>query len=502
MFTYAKPAEVGVSAKQIKKYVGLLEKYGLSTHSILMARGDKIFFEQYWEPFNKDFGHRLYSSTKSIVAIAVGFLVQDGKVSLDDRIVDYFQDVAPDDLCENVSNQTIRDMLMMSTGFIIERGSWFDDKPEDRAKLYFHRSSDSIERMKEKSKIPGMFFDYDSNGSFILGALVERVSGKKLIEYLREKLFDKIGISEEAHFLECPGGYSWGDSAMVCTSMDFLKMARFTLNYGKVNGEQILSEEYLREATSCLITNSRDGGVAFDKFGYGYQIWKTWNDSFFFNGMGSQFAVCVPKQDMILVCNADNQHDPSTGKIVVIDRFFEEIVETASDSPIADDEEAERELNEYCKTLKLRVAPGKTESETVKKISGKTFILKENPMGMKKVKLTFDGDEGRFDYENAQGEKTIRFGLGKNIFDLFPEEGYSRLVGSKLCPGNYYKCAASAGWIEKEKIGIMVQIIDEYFGRLYITINFRQDGKIAIFCRKNAEAFLNEYDGYADGVEE
>lgn len=152
-----------------------------------------------------------------------------------------------------------------------------------------------------KKKIPGMLFDYDSSGSFVLGALVERVSGKKLIEYLCEKLFDKIGISEEAHFLECPGAYSRGDSAMVCSSMDFLIIARFTLNYGKVNGEQILSEEYLREATSCLITNSRDGGVAFDKFGYGYQIWKTWNDSFLFNGMGSQFAVCVPNQDMILV---------------------------------------------------------------------------------------------------------------------------------------------------------------------------------------------------------
>ena len=131
MFRYATPEECGVSPKSIKKYVSLLEKYGLSTHDVIMAKGDKIFFEQYWAPFNADFPHRMYSVTKSFVAIAIGFLVQDKKLSLDDKIVDHFKNDVPENVFPNVKAQTVRDMLMMSTGFPGYRGYWFGDKRAD-----------------------------------------------------------------------------------------------------------------------------------------------------------------------------------------------------------------------------------------------------------------------------------------------------------------------------------------------------------------------------------
>ena len=92
-FESAKPCEVGISAKFIKKYVSLLEKYELSTHNVIMIRGNKIFFEKYWEPFNADFAHRMYSISKSFVSLAIGFLLEDGLISLDDKIVKYFQEL-------------------------------------------------------------------------------------------------------------------------------------------------------------------------------------------------------------------------------------------------------------------------------------------------------------------------------------------------------------------------------------------------------------------------
>lgn len=336
MFTYAKPEEVGVSAKQIKKYVSILEKYGMATHNVIMARHDKIFFEQYWEPFNEEFSHRMYSVTKSFVSIAIGFLIQDGKLSLDDKVISFFPDDIPEDLLPNVADQTVRDMLMMSTGFVGPQGNWFAEKPKDRVKFYFEKSSQKLNPGRVGSKIPGAFFEYDSNGSFILGALAERLSGKMLVDYLREKLFDKIGVSNKAKCLKCPGGHSWGDSALICTPMDLLKVARFVMNYGKVNGEQILSEDYLREATSRKIDNSLAGLRGLSSFGYGYQFWRTWYNSFFFNGMGCQFAICVPDKDIILVYNGANQGN-LIAKSVIIDRFFEEIVEAVKDSSLEPD---------------------------------------------------------------------------------------------------------------------------------------------------------------------
>ncbi len=495
MFTYASPKDVGVSAKQIKKYIGILEKYELSTHSVIMARGDKIFFEKYWEPFHKDFPHRMYSVTKSIVSLAIGFLIQDGKISLNDKICDFFPDLIPDELGENMRNQTIENMLMMSTGFIAGRDYWLHKHGGDRLRHYFEVNSGELTG-NENSKKPGNFFSYDSAGSFVLGALVEHISGKSFMEYMNEKLFKEIGISEHAHFLKCPGGHVWGDSALICTPLDLLKIARFTMNYGKVGDKQILSEEYLREATSNKIASTVSGLVCAEGFGYGYQIWRTWNDSFFFNGMGCQFAVCNPEKDIILIYNADNQAI-GNAKDIVIDRFFEEIVDTADMD--FDDEITTEELLDSVKELKLQYRKGMYHTDTADIINGKTYKMNSNRMGITEITVKLNGDSGEFIYKNAQGDKCLKFGIGRNEFSLFPEEGYSREVGGVEQEGNYYKCAASAAWIEDKKLAIKVQVIDEYLGKLNILMSFKDKDEISVNMSKIAEGFMVNYQGYAEG---
>ena len=500
IFVSAAPCEVGISAKCVKKYISVLEKYGLSTHSLIMARGNKIFFEKYWEPFNKDFPHRMYSVTKSFVAIAIGFLIEENLVSLDDKISKYFADDIPDDINENVKNQTVRDMLMMSTGFSAKNNDWFSARVDDRVKYYFESSAKKLGLEDEPSRIPGTFFEYDSNGSFILGAMVERISGKSLKDYLQEKLFSKIGV-ETVKILKCPGGHSWGDSALICTPLDMLKVARFTLNYGNWQGEQILSADYLKEATGKRIDNSIDGNVSLDRFGYGYQFWRTWQDSFFFNGMGCQLMVCVPHKDLIMVYNGDNQGN-ILAKSIIIDRFFDEIVDNMCDEIVTDDAPFETELKEYTENLKLCHACGDKTSPIVSQINGKTYVLGENRMGIKTVKFEFCGDEGNIEYTNCQGKKVLPFGMCKNVFTLFPQEDYSDEIGSKKAKGNLYKCASSAAWVEERKLGISVQVIDEYFGRLFMSFCFKEDKTIALQFTKCAEDFFNEYYGYADGVAE
>ena len=500
MFTYAYPAEVGVSAKHIKKYISVLERYGVVSHSIIMARDSKIFFEKYWAPFNADFKHRLYSSSKSFVSIAIGFMVQDGLVSLSDKMVDFFPEYVPDDLLPNVKNQTIRDMLMMSTGFIESQSFYLQEGTDDRVKFYFEKSRISNNKNSNGSKRPGEFYEYDSNGTFMLGAIVERISGKSLVDYLKEKLFDKIGVSQDLKCLKSPGGHAWSDSGIICTSMDFLKVANFVMNYGKVGDEKILSEDYLREATSRQIDNSVYGAKWTRSNGYGYQFWRGWNNSFAFIGAGCQFAICVPDKKLVFVCTGDNQANYVYSSAVIMDRFFEEIVDLISDEPLPAEPEAQAELEEYCKDLKLFVAEGEKTSEIIPKISGKTFVLNENPMNVEKVKLTFCGDEGTLEYNNLQGEKVLRFGLGKNVFTTFPETGYSGEFGGMPSPGNTYECAVSAGWLSETKLGIVTQIIDEYFGRVYMQFSFKEENEIAMLWRGDGEAFLYEYNGYAEGT--
>ncbi len=490
MFTYKQPEEKGIKSGNIKKYIEVLEKAGLSTHNIIIARGNDIVYENYWAPFNKDFLHRQYSVSKSFVALAVGFLIQDGKVNLDDKIVDFYDEAYVEGCGEMLKKQTIRDMLMMSTGHGDEYKYWFADKSGDRVKFYFQTGNLGF------SKIPGTTFRYDSTGSFVLGALVEKITGMPFMEYLRVKMFDKIGVSKKAHCLKCPGGASWGDSAVLCTATDLLKVARFTMNYGKWDGEQILDEKYLRDATSNLIPTDNTSDHP-SEYGYGYLIWKTQQDGFFFNGMGCQFAICVPHKDIIMIYNGDNQ-GMASAKTIIIDNFFDLVVDTADDNTELN-QKAYDELCEYSKDLKLMFAKADKTNIMSEKIEGKTFSLEDNAMGIKWVKFNFDGDEGTIEYENAQGEKTFKFGFGKNVFGKFPQEGYSKEVGGQFEAGHYYNTAFSAGWLSNNILYINVQAIDDYFGRLHMYFQFMDENTISVAMKKTAEDFFNEYTGMATG---
>ena len=110
---YITAEQAGVKSENIEKYLEILEEERLATHNIIMAKGNSIFFEKYWQPFHKDFLHRMYSVSKSFVAIAIGFLEQDGLIDLDDRIVKYFPEESKNQTDENMLSQTIRHMLMM-----------------------------------------------------------------------------------------------------------------------------------------------------------------------------------------------------------------------------------------------------------------------------------------------------------------------------------------------------------------------------------------------------
>lgn len=492
------PEQVGISSASVQKYLGVLERAQLSIHSVVMLRHGKVFYESYWKPFHKDFLHRMYSVSKSFVAIAIGFLQQDGLIDLDAPVVSYLDGEITKNAYDNVKKQTIRDMLMMSTGCTEETKNWFPRKPEDRLKDYFDVNSAAYGGL---TKMPGAIFDYDSPGSFVLGAIVEIITGKKLMDYLREKVLDKIGFSKEAHCMECPGGHSWGDSAVMCTTRDLAKMVLFMMNGGSWEGEQILNKDYVKTATANLIDTNICGHNIPASRGYGYKIWHLDGDAFFFNGMGSQYGIAIPEKDIVFAINADTQGHPNA-PLIIIDRFFEEVAEAAAEGALAEDAAAYNELAAISEAHELFALPVGRSQNAASRISGKEYKMKENPMGITKMKFTFEGDEGKLEYTNAQGGKTIGFGMGKNVFGIFPQEGYSDTVATKYVPGNYYKCAASGSWTHENRLAVLVQVIDKYFGRLHMRVAFMGEDTIAVFMDKAAEDFMNEYEGYAEGTAE
>ena len=487
IFKTVKPEEVGVKSQNVKKFYEKVEEIGLTEHGVLMMRGDKIFSEAYWQPFHKDFCHRMYSETKSFVGIAIGLLVEDGLVNLDDKICDYFRDKIDGPIHEYLENQTIRQMLTMTTSVRCE--GHFLSKDKDRTHLYLNS--------KRIVRPAGTTWEYDSAGSQVLCSLVERLTGKKLLDYMKERIFNHIGSFKTAEVLMVPTGESWGDSAMVCTLRDIASFGRFLLNYGTWNGKRLMNEEYIREATSPLVDNSLSGHTSkYHTHGYGYQIWRVGEDSFGFIGMGCQLTICNPKKDIIFACNSDNI-GASYGYDAIIELFNTYIIDTVIDEELPSDEDAYADLVNYCSNLKLRSLKGEKYNPLVEKINGKVYKpIETNPQGITEFSLSFNEDgSGTFDYVNAQGKKQICFKYGDNAFGKFPQYGYSNEYSSIPAGGDFmYKCATSGAWRPGNKFMLYVQIIDKYFGNLTISF-FYKDDIVNVVMDKNAEYFLGEYLG-------
>lgn len=486
------PEEAGIPSSEILAYMQELRKERFCLHDLLIFRRGKLVYEAYWKPMNPDVMHRQYSCSKSYVSVAVGAAIGDGLLQLDDRLIDYFPERASDDLHPWVAAVTIRDMLRMSTCFTY--GAYYSPSAPDWADTWFGA---------KPSHEPGRVFNYDTAATTMLCMLIRRVTGMEFFDYLRTKVFDKIGFDPEhkTFCVETPCGHTWGGSGVICTAYDMARFALFCMNYGNWNGEQLVPEWYMREATSYQIDIQLDQSEQVNN-GYGYQFWTLPDGGFSFNGMGCQYAVCMPKQDLLLITHGYEELN-CTAKSAIFNGFFNHILPW-TDAPIAVDPDANARLRAFTDALAMSMPSGKLENPAAASISGKTYCFAENELGWKKATVVFEADGGRLDYENASGAHSLRFAFGKQAQQAFPETDYSgRRIGTPL--GRGYNCYTSAAWGERtadgnvsDSLSLLCQVCDFYLAQLRIILSFKEN-TLTIRMRKNAEWFLQDYTGFATG---
>ena len=499
MFEKITPEQAGISSACVKKFIEKIESRGAIMHSLLLVRHGKIFAEHYWAPFNENSLQRMYSQTKSYTAMAIGLLAEEGKLSLDDKIADLFPEKIDGEIPYHLSELTVRNMLTMTTAG--GPRNWFVEGDPDRTHHYFNN--------RNYTYPSGTYWKYDSAGSQVLCALAEKLSGKKLLDYLKDKMFNKIGSFQNARVLMCPNGDSWGDSALLCTTRDMASGGQLMLQGGKWNGEQLISAEFVKDACSPLVSNRTNWcRHCLDSQGYGYQIWSTPENGFAFVGMGDQLTICLPDKDFMFVCTADHQAPADVSerpmRTVLINAMYDFIYDNLQDAPLPEDKAAYDDYIKATENLELVCVKGAEDSPLREKIDGVSYVCNpENPLGWKRFKFVFDGKSaGTLYYENAQGEKALPFGVNKNAYGYFPQLGYSSERGTvKTTDGFMYKDAVALSWLDDNKLIIEVKIIDTYLGTCSGVFGFNGDFAAAHF-EKAGEHFLEEYRGDLDAKAE
>jgi len=479
VFTTApSPESVGIPSRAILNFLQRIDGERICMHGFLLVRRSRIAAEGYWSPWSADRKHRMYSVSKSFVSLSVGMMIDEGRLSLDDRVADHFPDKLPEALHPWLAASTVRDLLRMSTA--LSKTSYTRDDP-DWVWPFFNQAP---------SHPPGTVFSYDTSATVVLTAIVERLAGMPFLDYMRPRFLDRIGFSPDAWCIRTPEGISWGGSGVVCTLRDLARVALTCLNGGMWGTERVYPEDYLRAATAKQIDNTIRGNP-----GYGYQIWRERENGFSFRGMGSQYALCYPDSEFQFCCISDTQGAPSGSAIPAVMR--EELYPHLSDAPLPGDPDTQEELSAKIEGLAVLPIPGRSDSRTASEVNGAWYALEDNPMGITRMRLSFRDDEGTWEYTNGQGDNVLRFGIGRTLSGRFPQRNYfGGQIGS--APGIEYECLASAAWIDDQTLNMEVYITDIHLGGLRISFAFKGD-EISVFMTKQAEWFLDEYNGFAGG---
>ena len=368
--------------KEIRGFLRDIEERNVNLHSFLLMEKGEIQGEWYQRPYNSQVLHRMYSVTKSLVSIAIGMLEEEGKLGLSDRICRYFPEyLPPAPVHPWLWDTRIEDLLTMRTCH--SRAAYKQMETKRWTASFFQAEPDHC---------PGTVFSYDTSASVVLAALAERLSGRELLSYLRERAFGEIGVSDLAYILKTPDGVSDGGSGLMCTTGDLAKIGDLCCHFGRFQGRQLLPEAYMRKAVMRQ-TGTALQPVADERQGYGYQFWLTRHDGFAMYGMGGQLVLCFPEKELTFVTTGY-----TVGDMAGVQGIYDAFYKNMDPGKGAEAEEG------FCQVEAWRDGIfGQREGDV-------DIRCRENAAGWKWAHIVWQGEQGCLEYENRRGRWKIPFG--------------------------------------------------------------------------------------------
>ncbi len=421
------PEAEGVAAQGILDFLDAVEKEKFELHSLMVLRHGRVVAEGWWEPYGPEFVHTMYSMSKSFTSTAVGFAVAEGKLTVKDKVVSFFPDDLPEKVSENLAAMTVQDLLTMSTGNEKE-----PTQPVVKAENWVRTFLAQTIAHK-----PGTQFMYNSAATYMCSAIVQKVTGQSILDYLTPRLFEPLGISG-MRWETCPRGINTGGWGLSIQSEGLAKFGQLLLQKGNWNGKQLLPAAWVEEATRFHI--QQPGGDKPDRpkaqndwlQGYGYQFWRCQHGHFRGDGAFGQFTIVLPEKDAVIVMTSENKN--MQGQLDLVWKHLLPALDMKTGKAA--------DLSRLGK-LKLASPKGRKSSPAAK---SRTFKLESNDLGLKTASFAFQDNACVF---TADGH-TITCGIeswhrGEAAFPGTPP----RLISGgkpKATPNS--KIAASATWMD------------------------------------------------------
>ena len=456
------PEAQGISSASIQAFVTTVEQDIQHLHSFMLLRHGVVVAEGWWHPYRSKAPHMLFSLSKSFTSTAVGLAVAEGRLSIDDPLLKFFPEDAPKKIGPNLVAMQVRHLLSMSTGH--------DQDSTDRTMA--GRNPFKAFLALPVEHVPGTHFVYNSGATYMLAAIVQKLTGQTLVEYLTPRLFEPLGI-EGAVWDSHPNGVNFGGWGLNIKTEDIARFGQLYLQKGIWHGQQLVPAAWVQAATSKQVSNAPNPAPDWEQ-GYGFQFWRC-QPAGIYRGDGAfgQYCIVMPEQDAVLAITSglpDMQ--------IVLTAIWEKLLPGVHIGPLPANCDESEGLAATLKELKLLPPDGKSASEQAERISGKTFVFAPNVESLHS--LSFNFKDNTLTYRllaggERRGKHTLSFGVGKWV------EGLSAL-GTPV----FRKVAASGIWLTDDTF---VLTLCQYETPFIVTIRCRFDGDQIYFDFKVNVAF-------------
>ncbi len=467
------PESQGVTSKGIIDFLNAIDTGKTEIHSFMFIRHGKVVAEGWWNPYGPELKHLMYSASKTFTATAIGLAVAENRLKLTDKVVKFFPASLPDTISDYMKIMTVKDLLMMSTGIAVEPRIGQSDE--------WVRSFLS---MAPASK-PGTIFKYYNTATFMLSAIIQQVTGETLFDYLQPRIFKPLEISGIDWDLN-PQGINLGLMGLRLRTEDMGKFGQLLLQKGNWNGKQLISEEWINEATAFKIKSEGGTGKTPPELndwvqGYCYQMWRGRNNSVRLDGMAGQFVILLPDKDAIVVLTA-NAANTQKELDLVWTYLFPSIKENKA---LAPDPNANEELKRKLASLSIKPASAASANSSFQAmVSGKKVIFAENPYGIQGVGFKFINDVCELSVKRDNVNYTIK--AGRDVWKLSNTSLTSLFsaprASSKSIDANYrvlqpvIRPAATYTWTDNNTLDLTVRFVEESLGSEGVIMRFSEEG--------------------------
>jgi CubicO group peptidase (beta-lactamase class C family) len=366
------PEAQGISSSAVLSFVEAADKHISSLNSFMLLRHGQVVAEGWWSPYDAESPHSLYSLSKSFTSTAVGLAISEGKLSLDDEVLKFFPEDAPAEPSNNLKAMRVSDLLRMSTGHQTEPART-PDRPWTKTFL--------AHPVPFK---PGTHFLYNTSATYMLSAIVQKATGQTVLDYLRPRLFEPLGIARPT-WETSPQGVSTGGYGLSIRTRDSASFGQLYLQKGKWQGKQLVPEAWIEVATARQTSNGSNPKSDWDQ-GYGYQFWRCRHGGYRGDGAFGQYCVVLPEQDAVIAITGGVKDMQA-----VLNLVWDKLLPAMQAAPLPADDASRKKLERTLKGLSLRPAEG---SGSPAKVSGKKYVFPANRRKLEAITLESNGKDG------------------------------------------------------------------------------------------------------------